>query len=247
LNLFDAEHPEWSLRELRERAGLPSATARRLLRTLELANWVAHDSESGKYHLGSSALRTLYLAMSHAELTRTAHPFLARLTEGTSASSCLTVWADRGALIIDTVPTARALMPYTLAGMLLEGSASADARVLLAFAPTHVMEHVLAIPQPQRTPYTVVDPDLIRQRLEQVRREGVALDRGEWRETAPAVAAPVFDSNGVVRASISVVGLPERCSEEEMQRYADAVKKSAAEVSWALGGRQSTRTDTAEN
>ena len=42
LSLFDAEHPEWSLRELRERANLPKATARRLVKTLEAASWVAY-------------------------------------------------------------------------------------------------------------------------------------------------------------------------------------------------------------
>ena len=71
LGLFDADHPEWTLRELRERAGLPKATTRRLMKTLEAANWVAYDPDSGKYHLGSSALRTLYLALSHSELVRT--------------------------------------------------------------------------------------------------------------------------------------------------------------------------------
>ena len=68
LNLFDADRPEWTLKELRERAGLSKATTRRLIRTLESANWVAYDPNLGKYHLGSSALRALYLAMSHAEL-----------------------------------------------------------------------------------------------------------------------------------------------------------------------------------
>jgi hypothetical protein len=47
LGLFDVGHPEWSLKELRERAGLPKATTRRLMKTLEAANWVAYDSEAG--------------------------------------------------------------------------------------------------------------------------------------------------------------------------------------------------------
>lgn len=237
LGLFDVEHPEWSLKELRERAGLPKATTRRLMKTLEAANWVAYDSESGRFHLGSSALRALYLAMSHSELTRTAHPFLAQLTEETTESSSLTVWADRGGLIIDTVPTARAFKPFTFAGMLLEGSASADAQVLIAFGSEHTQEMVLSTPQQPRTRYTVVDVHALRERFERVRSEGVAYDRGEWNETAPAVAAPVFDRNGELRASVSVVAPPERCNEEQMRSYAEAVKKTAAELSFALGYR----------
>jgi DNA-binding IclR family transcriptional regulator len=173
--------------------------------------------------------------MSHSELVRTAHPFLVRVTEETTESSSLCVWADRGALIIDTVPTARAFKPFTFPGMLLQGSASADAQILIAFGPRHTEEAVLATPQQPVTKHTVVDPALLRERFEQVRREGVAFDRGEWNETAPAVAAPVFDQNGHVRASLSVVAPPERCSEEQMQSYAVAVKKAAADLSAALG------------
>ncbi len=237
LGLFDVDHPEWSLRELRERAGLPKATTRRLMKTLEAADWLAYDPVSGKYHLGSRVLRAVYLAMSHSELVRTAHPFLVRLTEETTESSSLAVWADQGALIIDTVPTPRAFQIVTFAGMLLQGSASADAQILIAFGPKHAEETVLATPQQARTRYTVTDPAVLRERFVQIRREGVAYDWGEWNETAPAVAAPVFDQNGQLRASLSVVAPPERCSEEQMQSYAMAVKRTAAELSVALGYR----------
>jgi DNA-binding IclR family transcriptional regulator len=235
LSLFDVDHPEWTLKELRERAGFPKATTRRLIKTLEAASWVAYDQDSGKFHLGSSALRALYLAMSHSELIRTAHPFLVKLTEETTESTSLCVWTDQGALIIDTVPTARAFKPFTFAGMLLQGSASADSQVLIAFGSTQTQEAALATPQQRRTPHTVVEPERLQERFNQVRLEGVAYDRGEWNETAPAVAAPVFDRNGELRASLSVVAPPERASEQQMQGYAAAVKRTAAELSAQLG------------
>jgi DNA-binding IclR family transcriptional regulator len=237
LGLFDVDHPEWSLKELRERAGLPKATTRRLMKTLEAANWVAYDPQAGKYHLGSSVLRALYLALSHSELVRVAHPFLVRLTGETTESTSLTVWADRGALIIDTVPTERAFKPFTDTGMLLDGHASADAQILIAFGPEHVAQAVLASPLQRRTRFTVVDPEALRQKWAEVRREGIAFDYSEWKEDAPAVAAPVFDQNGQVRAAISVVAPPERCSKEQMRDYAEAVRKTAAKVSATLGYR----------
>lgn len=237
LGLFDADHPEWTLRELRERTGLPKATTRRLMKTLEAAHWVAYDADAGKYHLGSSALRASYLAMSHTELVRLAHPLLVRLTQETTESTSLTVWADTGALIIDTVSTARPFRPVTYPGMLLNGTASADARVLLAFSPAHVQDAALAGTQERRTRFTETDPDAIRDKLRAVREQGVAFDWGEWNEDAPAVAAPVFDRNGQVRASISVVAPPERCSEEQMQGYAKAAKQAAQELSALLGHR----------
>ncbi len=235
LGLFDVDHPEWTPRELRERAGLPKATARRLMKTLEASDWVEYDSLSGKYHLGSSALRAFYLAQSHPELVRVAHPILVELTEETTESSNLTVWTDEGPLILDTVPTARHFKPPTFVGMLLPGIASADAQVLISFGPEEVWDRLLADPPERRTEHTLTDPNSIRERWRTVRREGVAIDHEEWKEDAPGVAAPVFDRTGKVRAALSIVAPVERFSDAQALGYAAAAKKSAAALSKRLG------------
>ncbi len=235
LGLFDADNPEWALKELEERAGLPKATTRRLMRTLEASRWVAYDPVSHKFHLGSSVLRALYLATSHPELVRIAHPFLVKLAEETTESCSLSVWTDQGPLIIDAVPTSRHFKPRTYSGMLLEGIISADAQVLIAFGPEEAWDALLAAPIEPRTERTVTDPKVLRERWRTVKREGVAFDRGEWKLEAPAVAAPVFDRLGQLRAAIHVVPPVERASEEEMLRYAFAVRRTAAEIFKMLG------------
>ena len=234
LNLFDVEHPEWSLRELRERADLSKATTRRLMKTLEAAKWVAYDAESRKYHLGASALRALYLATSHSELVRIVHPFLVSLEEETNESAIFSVWTDHGALILDSVPTSRPFKPLTYPGMLLPGVASADAQVLIAFGPEEAWDDLLAAPIERRTERTVTDPALLRERWRAIKRDGVAYDWGEWNLGAPAVSAPVFDGNGQLRGAITVVPPIERCSEEQMLEYGAAVKRTAGRISAKL-------------
>lgn len=235
LSLFDAEHPEWSLRKLRERADLSKPTARRLVKTLEAARWVAYDPETRTYHLGSSALRAVYLATSHPELVRIVHPFLVALAEETKESAIFSIWTDQGPLILDSVPTSRLFKPLTYPGMLLPGVASADAQVLIAFSPEEAWDGLLAAPIEPRNECTVTDPAALRERWRIVRRDGIAYDWGEWNIDAPAVAAPVFDRNGHLRGAITVVPPVERASEAEMQEYADAVRRTAAEVSRTLG------------
>ena len=235
LGLFDIDHPEWTLRELREHAGFTKATTRRLMKTLEASGWVAWDAEMGSYHLGSRILRALFLAQSHTELTRIAHPFLQRLKEETTESTSLCVWTDEGAMILDTVVTNRLFKPRTFAGMLLPGLASADAHVLVAFGPEREWERLLVKPIERRTEKTIVDPETMRDVWRRTRQEGVAYDRGGWNIEAPAVAAPVFDQTGALRASLSVVAPTERSSEEELARYAVAVKRVAAALSEELG------------
>jgi IclR family transcriptional regulator, KDG regulon repressor len=237
LGLFDVDHPEWTLRELREQAGLPKATTRRLMKTLEASNWVAYDSEAGTYHLGSAVLRALYLATSHNELVRIGHPFLVQLEEETNETSCLTVWTEQGALIIDTVPTTRPFKPRTWVGMLLWGTGSADAQVLVAFGSEHTRRSMLAALQKARTEKTVVDPEALAERLAHVRRDGVVVEQEEWLEGAAGVAAPVFDQNGQLRAAVSLVPPIERFSDAEVRDYVAAVKRTAASLSAELGYR----------
>ncbi len=234
LGLFDAEHPEWTLKELRERAGLPKATTRRLMKTLEASNWVAYDPASGTYHLGASALRVAFVATSHNELVRVAHPYLVRLAEETTESTRLTVWTDAGAMIVDNVATSRLFKYRIYNGMLLEGLASANAKALVAFFPEETWDDLLAAPIRPRTSKTVTHPARVREQWRQARNEGLAFDWGEWNEEAPAVAAPVLDPGGHVLASVSVVVPIERADEVTMQRIGAAVKRTAEEISRQL-------------
>jgi IclR family KDG regulon transcriptional repressor len=235
LSFFDAEHREWNLKDLRQKAGLPKATARRLVKTLEHARWVAQDPVTGRYRLGDSALRAYYLATSDSELVRVAHPFLVQLEEETTETAILSVWSHDGPVILDTVPTSRPFKPYTAVGMPLPGISSADAAVLIAYMPEETWNTLLATPVERRTPKTVTDPETLKERWRRIRQAGVAYDWEEWNDGAPAVAAPVFDQGGGLRAALTVVAPIERCSQEEMERYAQAVRRTASDLSKALG------------
>jgi DNA-binding IclR family transcriptional regulator len=235
LGLFDHDHPDWTLRELRERAGLTKATARRLMKTLEASHWVAYDAEAGTYHLGSAVLRAVYLATSHDELVRIIHPYLVSLMEETTETSILSVWTDQGPLILDTVPTMRSFKSLTFKGMLLEGVASADAMVLIAFGPEENQRRILAKPILPRTSNTVTDPRALREKWSAIRREGVAFDWLEWNADAPAVAVPLFDRGGHLMGALTIVVPVERASEEAMQNHARLLKAAAADISPKLG------------
>ena len=238
LGLFDVEHPEWSLKELRERAGLPKATTRRLMKTLEAANWVAYDSESGRFHLGSSALRALYLAMSHSELTRTAHPFLAQLTEETTESSSLCRVGRSRRADHRYRPDRPRFQAFHLrrhasrrqrkrrrpgADSVRVGAHPGDGAV-----HPPATSHAIHGGRRPRAPGEV--------RTGEVRGGRLSTAVNGTRRLLPS-QRPVFDRNGELRASVSVVAPPERCNEEQMRSYAEAVKKTAAELSFALGYR----------
>jgi DNA-binding IclR family transcriptional regulator len=235
LGLFDMDHPDWSLRELRERSGFSKTTTLRLIKTLESLEYLACDPRTGRYHLGSSILKAVYVGLSHSELVRTARPFLQGLAEETTESVSLTVWTDRGPLLVDMVLTPRMFKPQIWLGMLLPGLGSANARIHVAFGSQSIRDGMLATPQATRTPLTTTDPERLRDELVKVRREGIAFERQEWDLSMGAVAAPVLGPDGSARAALAVVLPIERCGQAEILTYMVAVKQAARNLSRQLG------------
>ena len=234
LETFDADNPDMSLNELRERTGLPKATIQRLMKTLEARKWVAYESTTRKYRLGASVLRISYLAASHSELVRVTHPFLVRLAEETRETASLCVWTDLGPLMLDTVLTPRHFKPATNIGLIL-GLPTADGQVLIAFGPEEAWDTLLANPLRRHTELTLTDPVRVRERWRTVREEGVAFDGGEWNLEIPAVAVPIFDRQGRLRGSMAIAPPVERTTDEALHRYAAALKAASAEISQNLG------------
>jgi len=237
LGLFDMDHPDWSLREMRLESGFSKTTTLRLVKTLETLGYLSSDPQTGRYHLGPSVLKAVCVSLSHSELVRVVHPSLEALAEETTETAAITVWTDRGPLIVDMVLTSRIFKPHLWLGMLLPGLGSAAARVLVSFNREDVMNEVLAKPQVATTPFTLTDQRLMREELMKIRREGVSFELKEWDLSMGGVAAPILGPDGLVRASLSVVVPIERCGEAEMTAYMEAVKRVAQHLSREMGYR----------
>jgi IclR family pca regulon transcriptional regulator len=240
LGLFSTERPEWSLRELREESQLPKATVRRLMLTLERLGWVEQDVV-GNYALGPRMLQSLYAKTSASVLVSEARPYLERLAQITTESALLSVWGHEGTLSLDLVTTERHFKPFTSAGMVVHGLMSADAKVLVAFAPETLWDvRYASLVQAMPSGITV---DSMRAKWREVREAGVAFDNEEWKPGVCAVAAPVLGADGFALASISVVIPSERGGMKELERHASAVRDAAAALSQAhIERNQSQRT-----
>ena len=237
LSLFDVDHPEWSFTEICQATSLPKATAFRLLKTLEATKYLACDPRTGRYHLGSSMLKAAYLTLSHSSLVRIANPHMQRLAEETTETVNLAVPTDQGAMIVDTVLTSRPFKPHNPPGSLMPGLSTVHSRIFLAFKSESEWETALSQPLERRTEFTITDPQRLRHELVKIRREGIAYGLQEWSVGMCAVGAPIFDSNGTVRACLAVVAPSERFGPTEMLEYGAAVKETATTISQELGHR----------
>ncbi|MFX6194072.1 IclR family transcriptional regulator C-terminal domain-containing protein, partial [Acinetobacter baumannii] len=67
------------------------------------------------------------------------------------------------------------------------------------------------------TPFTLTDPEAIKRELQKIREQGYAIDDEEIEIGLKCVAAPIFNHEGKVIASISCAGPKHRFSDDKMK------------------------------
>ncbi|MFF8658189.1 IclR family transcriptional regulator domain-containing protein [Streptomyces huasconensis] len=191
------------LTALAEAAGLPRATARRCLRTLEAAGYAAHDGRLFRplpriLELGHAALSGL----TFAEL---AGPHLRDLADRVRQSASATVLDGTDIRYVARAATVRVMSVHITVGTRFPAHATAMGRVLLAGLPEEERERLLkAAPPRALTPRTVTDPAELARVLDRAAAEGHAAVDQELEDGLRSVAVPVRDAAGRVVAAVNV-------------------------------------------
>lgn len=224
-----------SLTDLAREAGLHPATAHRLLRTLVDTGFVYQDPESAYYSIGDAFLSLAYVQRHRLALPDIARPVLQQLVAETGETAGLAVVDGERTLVI-----ARELSPHPLRVHAPVGGhgplhATAVGLVLLAHLPEPVVERILSRPLQAFTDKTTTDPELLRDRLERVRRDGFAVAVEEYAEGVATIAAPVRNARMEVVAGISISGPYQRLAPPRMESLIAAVRKGAQELTTRLG------------
>lgn len=87
------------------------------------------------------------------------------------------------------------------------------------------------------TPSTITRAAELERRLEEIRRTGLSINRGERRQDISAVAAPVFDARNECVAAVSISGPSTRFAGEALEELTRHVRKASEEISTKLGYR----------
>ena len=230
---FDEEHRRLTLTELAERAGLPVATAHRLV--AELVEWGALTrTGSGDYVVGRRLWDIGLLAPLQAGLVELASPYLHDLYGATHATVHLAVRDGVEVLYLDRLRGSTSVPVVSTIGSRLPMHATGVGKVLLAHAPLEVQQRVLA-DLPRVTAYTVTQPGRLRRQLAQVLRDDHATTTEEMSLGACSVAVPVRRGGEVVAA----LGLVVPSLKRDRPRLVAALQVAARGVGRALDAAQS--------
>lgn len=212
LALAQAGEPR-SLRQLTESLNLPRASLHRLLRSLEMAGFLAQEGRG--YAIGPESQRLARLIGAGArpiQLTQVARPVLERLAAEADETVILGLLSERRLEIVyaDVIVADSPLQYAVPAGDRRPLYSSATGKCVLAFLPEDEQQRYIAeTPFEPLTPFTT-RPDQIGPLLERVRQTGVIHDKDGHFVGAGAIASPIFNGSGDVFAAIVVAGPNDR-------------------------------------
>lgn len=202
LGAFDDRHRRLSLARIAERAGLPQATALRIVRELTAGGALVRGDDR-TYRIGKRLWDLGLLAPVETGLRAVAAPFLQDLHAATRATVHLAVREDDAALYLDRLSGRASVPVVSRVGARLPLHATGVGKVLLAYAPDEVVARIMAALTPQ-TQYTITAPGLLARQLDRVRADGYATTSEEMTLGACSVAVPVW-ADGTLAASVGVV------------------------------------------
>lgn len=232
-----ARHPQGAgLSDLARAARLHHATAHRLLATMVDGRLVESREDNGKYRLGLRVLELAGVVTEGLELRDVARPTLLWLSKATGETVHLAALDGDEMVFLDRVDGGQPVMLRTRVGFRAPVHVTAVGKAVLAWSPGADVERVLGgRPLRRYTDNTITDPAAFVHHLQQVRRQGFAVDNEEHRVTIRCVGVPVFDHRGEVVAAVSLAGPMFRLSGRRTREMADVVKAGARRISRALG------------
>ena len=208
LGCFSSNRPVLGIADIADNLGMSRSTTHRYVITLVALGYLEQGA-SRKYRLG---LRVTDLGMSALDSTglrKHSHPELEELRQLTSYTAGLGVLDGEEILYVDRARGFRheqseaALDPQP--GSRLPAHCTAIGKLLLAYLPEHEQrELIVNMTLTKRGPNTITAKKALRDELERIRQEGLAVNDQELAPELRTLAAPVRDRTGAVLAAVNL-------------------------------------------
>jgi IclR family KDG regulon transcriptional repressor len=238
LGLFDDGRPEQSISEISRALNIHKSTAHNIAQTLCKLNVLEQNPANLKYHLGSGLVSLANLARQRMDVRQLARPYLVSLAQETYASVFLGVFESDGITIVEKAESPEQLRISAPIGQRVPFCGGSFGRVFLAYMPLSEVDRLIKERGLRRfTRTSLTDPSEYRMRLAEVREQGYAVDdTEEYLDGVWAVAAPIFDGDGVA-AGLTSVTFKAQINPKKAGDIIRATVGTAESITRRLGGK----------
>jgi IclR family pca regulon transcriptional regulator len=230
LEMFGGSQQAMTLSDLAKAAGLPRATARRILFTLERAGFVASDGKLFRLTPRVLVLASAFLASNH--VVSVLQPALDRLSSDAQEISSMAILDGNDVVFIARASPTRIFSSGIDIGYRLPAFCTSVGRVLLSRLSDDELAAALdRMDLTPLTPFTVTDKKLLLKAIIADRAKGYSLVDREAEPGFRSVSVPVRRYDGAIVAAINMGAHVDRVSAGEMiERFLPRLQETAASV-----------------
>ncbi|MDF2652038.1 MAG: IclR family transcriptional regulator [Paenibacillus sp.] len=236
LKMFLDSPKERGVSDLSRQLQLSKGAVHKLLMTLESEGFIMQNPATKQYSLGYTLLELGNKVLKNHNLVELARPHLQKLAETTQELVCLCVRDKSEAIYVDKIDSMHPIRFNVEAFRLFPLYATSAARVILAYRDELFISNVLHADLQTYTEYSLRDPSEVRLRLSAILRNGYEYSSNMRNVGVTGIAAPIFDADGNVNASISMIGPTDRV-EPSKNRFIQNVLDTTKELSMKMGYR----------
>ena len=224
------------LMSLSEKTKMPKSTLVRLLNTMKKHNFIYQDPKSKYYGLGWALIFLGQAAKHNFDLLKFIHPYLEKLQEMTGETIGLAIREESHVYYVDQILSNNLIKATPSVGSPLDLYCTASGKVFLSLMKESALKGYLnKVKFVRKTEHTITDIAGVEKELTQIRNQGFAVDNEEVEIGGRCIAAPIFDHEKKIAATISIHGPSNRMSDDIMKEFSTLVMEVAAEASKELG------------
>lgn len=220
--------------ELGQLLGLHKSTVHRIISTLQAYGFAEKDPNTDRYKLGTRIMHLGLEALNSLDFRKVAIPYMKELVEISRETVQLAVLDGDEVLILEREYSPEAITVNL--GLRGHVHCTAEGKVILAYHPVQgVIDILKSQVMHQYTINTITEINQFVSHLDKVRSQGFAINAEEMVEGVRAIAAPVYNHNGKVIATLSITGPSSRLTLERIYRLVTVLKETCTSISMHLG------------
>ena len=223
-------------KEISEMLQIPKSSLSAILDNMTTREYLMQDRDTKRFVLGPQVLIIAGAYLDNQDVVGIGRPLTSELSRETGETGALAIPVGYDALIVYKEDSLQPILPSIQVGTRLPLFASAVGKAILSqYSKREIDQYFKAVKLSPLSKYTVTDPQQLMEELRTIRNGSPAYNRQGYREGITAIAAPVFNHQGRVVASISVSALSARLTPQKESLFESIVHRITTRFSRLLG------------
>lgn len=206
LRSFSTKRMDMSLKEMAQVNDMTMGSAQRIAHTLETLNILTKDSRTRRYRLGVGSLAYGSQYLQTEPLLERANATLLELSQQCGETVNLNVPCDDDIVLVGRVQSRKHIPIYLPLGQRIPLFCTASGRVILSTLSSDgkIRARLAGILKQQYTNNTIIDDDMLFDRIAQARTEGYSFSDGEYFIGDLNVAAAITNEAGAAVGAVNI-------------------------------------------